>query len=128
MSRQRWAAIVVGILALLVLAPTAGAANPPAIVLSISGGFFWSTTYTVTNTGKSATGSLVVSLSDSSDEISDPSRYTVSDDTCTGKALGPGKRCSFTLTWQPGNDTTATLNVVGTRTAASQALFSSVAP
>ena len=62
-------------------------------------------------------------------QFNDPSRYTVSDDGCTGKSLGPNKSCSFVVNWQRGTpDSTASLNVVGARTATSQFLYDTVIP
>jgi hypothetical protein len=77
-----------------------------------------SQTFTLTNSGGSATGMVTISLSGST-------TFTKTADTCTGTALGPRKSCTVTVQYAPttgGQTDTATLTARGKRSAASASI------
>jgi hypothetical protein len=117
------ALIAAGVIGLALLVPTAGqAAGPPAIAFNPSSYFYGffdvgetaSKTFTLTNSGGSATGALTVSLTGSS-------AFSKTADTCTARSLGPNKSCSVTVQYAPtigGTSDSATLRASGTKPAA----------
>lgn len=119
-SRRLAALVAVGLLCLGLLVPTAGqAAGPPVIAFSppshdygtIDAGTTASKTFTLTNSGGSATGALTISLTGSA-------AFSVTADTCTATSLGPRKSCSVTVEYAPttaGASDTATLSASGNK-------------
>jgi len=120
MPRQlRRAAVVVGVTAGLVLASGVGvasAAGGPVLTWSpttSAGSYSYaplvpgrtaSQTFTLTNTGTSATSALAVTLAGPA--------FTKTADGCTGTSLGPNKSCQVTVRYAPtgyGQSDTATL-------------------
>src|SRR5690349_20277982 len=86
--------------------PTAASAKSQPS-LTISGNFFflWGThpnsrTYTVTNVGRGATNKLTVTLTFLLGDS-----FALTSDGCSGRSLGPGKECSFDISWSAGVDT-----------------------
>jgi hypothetical protein len=53
-------------------------------------------TFTVTNTGESASGSIATSFTGA-----DPGQFTKSDDGCDGRALEPGESCELNAAFTP---------------------------
>jgi hypothetical protein len=95
-----------------VFVPAAFGGGAPAIAFTPSsvdfgGAGFADQTFTLKNTGGSATGALTVSLSGSS-------MYTKTSDTCSAVSLGPNKSCSVSVHYDAnGYGTfTATLSAV----------------
>src|SRR6266545_586956 len=77
-----------------------------------------SQTFTLTNSGGSATAALTVALTGSA-------AFTKTADACTATSLGPGKSCSVTVVYSPtaaGQSDTATLAASGRKAAASTSL------
>ena len=73
--------------------PTAiitGTANLGSVIVGQAG---TATTFTVTNTGGSATGPLAIAVGDLS--------FTIGSDLCSGQSLSPAKTCTFTVTFTP---------------------------
>jgi hypothetical protein len=123
----RRAAVVAGA-AVALLIPAAAAmasASAPALTWSQAGtvitsfaynkldagaGQTQSATFTLTNTGGSASGTLAVTLSG-------PAVFTVTADSCTGRSLGPRKgSCDVTVQYAPttsGENDSATLAAIG---------------
>src|SRR6266542_2949588 len=116
--------------AVLLLVPAAGqAAGEPAIAFtpSTNGAYDYCTvvvgqiasqTFTLTNSGGSATAALTVALTGSA-------AFTKAADACTATSLGPGKSCSVTVTYSPataGQSDTATLAASGNKAAATTSL------
>jgi Cep192 domain 4 len=69
--------------------------------------------FTLMNSGGSASGAMMITLTGSS-------AFTKIGDTCTGGSLGPSKKCAVTVRYTPtdgGNDT-ATLTATSTKPAA----------
>ena len=113
----------------LVLPATGQAAGAPAISWSpsTSGGFDYgavtpgqtaSQTFTLTNSGGSATGMLTVALSGSA-------TFTKTADACTGTAIGKGKSCAVTVQFAPataGASYNATLTATGKKPPASASI------
>jgi hypothetical protein len=109
-----------GLIALGLLVPTAGrAAGRPAATFSqssydygtIDAGTTASKTFTLRNSGGSATGALSVSLTGSS-------AFSKTADTCTATSLGPKKSCTVTIQYAPttvGASDTATLSASGNK-------------
>ena len=112
-------AAVAATVALLV--PVAGqAGGAPALAWSpatngtydygaVSPGQTASQTFTLTNSGGSATGMLTVALSGST-------AFSITSDVCTGTALGKRKSCAVTVQYAPttaGQSDTATLTASG---------------
>src|SRR5262249_11220275 len=50
--------------------------------------------FTLTNTGGSATGMLSISLMN-------PGAFSITSNSCSGRALGPGKSCAVTVAFAP---------------------------
>jgi virginiamycin B lyase len=76
-----------------------------------------SQTFTLTNSGASASGALSVGLTGSA-------TFTKTADTCTGTSLGPTKTCTVTVAFSPptaGSDT-ATLTATGRKTGVTTSL------
>src|SRR5256712_6026379 len=94
---------------------------------STSGGFDFglvavgktaSQTFTLTNSGGSASAALTVTLSG-------PPTVTITDDTCTATSLGPGKSCTVTVQYAPtssGPGGEVTLEASGKKAAADATL------
>jgi HYDIN/CFA65/VesB family protein len=77
-----------------------------------------SLTFTLTNTGGSATAMLTVTFSGSA-------AFSMTSDGCTGTSLGPGKSCDVTVQYAPttaGQSDSATLDASGKKVAASASL------
>jgi hypothetical protein len=121
--RASAALVAAGLIGLGLLVPTVGqAARLPATAFSpssydygtIDAGTTASKTFTLTNSGGSATGALSVSLTGSS-------AFSVTADTCTARSLGPRKSCSVTVRYAPttaGASDSATLRASGKKPAA----------
>src|SRR6266508_1325005 len=116
--------------AVTLLAPAAGqTAGAPTLAWSpatndaydygtVTVGQTASQTFTLTNSGGSATGILTVTLSGSS-------AFTKTADGCTATSLGPRKSCSVSVQYAPttaGQSDSATLAASGKKTAASASL------
>jgi hypothetical protein len=113
----------------MLLAATAGqAGGPPSIDWSPStGGSFGyglvgvghtsSQTFTLTNSGGSASAALTVTLTGSG-------AFTLAADNCTGTSLGPRKSCDVTVEYAPTTSGafTATLDANGKKAAATASL------
>ena len=119
--------------AALLLVPAAGqAGGAPSIAWSpttsdgtydygaVNVGQTASQTFTLTNSGGRATGTLAVALSG-------PSAFTITADGCTARSLGPGKSCNVTVQYAPtvGGSGTATLTATGEHASASLTLTGS---
>ena len=129
MHRYLWPLALLSALAAVLLAPELGQAAPapPSIAWApatggtydygaVTPGQTASNTFTLTNSGGSATGALNVALSGTG-----ASRYSITSDACTATALGKGKSCAVTVQYAPtgvGTDT-ATLSAVGKKSSAS---------
>jgi hypothetical protein len=96
--KRRAVVAAVGLVALGLLVPTALGGGAPVIAFT-PGSYDYgivgsantpSHTFTLKNTGGSATGALTVSLSGSS-------LFTKTADTCTAASLGPNKSCTVTV-------------------------------
>jgi hypothetical protein len=77
-----------------------------------------SQTFTLTNSGGSATAMLTVTLSDSA-------VFSITSDDCTGTSLGPGKSCDVTVQYAPstaGESDSATLEASGKKVSASASI------
>jgi len=74
-----------------------------------------SQTFTLTNSGGSASAALTV-------ELSGPAAFTITDDTCTATSLGPRKSCTVSVEYAPtasGASGAATLDANGVKADAS---------
>jgi centrosomal CEP192-like protein/low-density lipoprotein receptor class B len=73
--------------------------------------------FALTNSGRSATGMLRVSLGGAAE-------FTITADACTGTALGPGKSCNVTVQYAPttAGQTTAMFAANGIRPPASASI------
>jgi hypothetical protein len=101
MRRARVAVILVVGAQAFILPATARAGDPPAMAFSPT---FWATAvhsgtsatkdFTLTNSGRNATGALTLTISPSGP-------FTISVDGCTGVSLGPGKSCMVTVRYAP---------------------------
>jgi len=128
MYRRRWgggiAALVIGLAAVLVLVPGAEAKTGPATSFApqtggaydygvVADGSHKDQTFTLTNSGGTATAALKLSLTGSS-------AFSRTTDTCSAISLGPAKKCTVTVRYAPtGQSTdTATLTAVSTKPAA----------
>lgn len=120
MKRSLWLlTAALGALALF-LPLSAGAGGSPSIAWSPSGSYDYgavtpgqtaSKTFTLTNSGGSATGMLSVSLSGSG-----ATAFSITSNTCGGTALGKGKSCAVTVRFAPttaGQSYSATLTATG---------------
>jgi hypothetical protein len=124
MRRRRFSALIaLGLLALVVLVPTASGAGVAAIAINpstwdygtIDAGTTASKTFVLTNSGGKATRSLRVTLTGSS-------AFSKTADTCTGRSLGPSRQCSVTVQYAPtttGQSDSATLAATGKKPPAS---------
>jgi len=117
---KRTAAVTLVGLAALLLAPGASARTGPITTFApqTSGGFDYGIvpdgghrdqTFTLTNSGGTATGALIVSLTGSS-------AYSKVGDTCTAASIGPGKRCGITIRYAPTGKSTDTAALTATST------------
>jgi hypothetical protein len=118
-------------LALSVAPATAG--TPPSLTISPSDFFFCCGAHTavkqydITNTGGSASGDLSVDLSYWADSAGQ--NLVITRDRCTGKSLGPGKKCLIEIAWTPGADTFADLTISSKKTQLSvEGLYGTVVP
>jgi len=124
------AAVAAGALLVAVAGGQAGGSPPtPSIDWSpsTSGGFDFglvavgktaSQTFTLTNSGGSASAALTVTLSG-------PPTVTITDDACTATSLGPGKSCTVTVQYAPttsGPSGEVTLEATGKKAAADATL------
>src|SRR6266540_1721289 len=122
--------VAAGAAAAALLVPAAGqGAGAPALAWSpaTNGAYDYGTvtvgqtasqTFTLTNSGGSATGILTVALSGSS-------AFTKTADGCTATSLGPRRSCSVTVRYgptTPGQSDSATLTASGKKPAASAGL------
>ena len=115
--------------AMLLVVPVVGlAGGPPSIDWSpsASGGFDYgaivvghnaSQTFTLANSGGSASARLTVTISGSSS-------FTVTEDNCTDASIGPRKWCTVTVEYAPtaAGAETATLHATGVKAAADATL------
>jgi hypothetical protein len=123
------AAAAVAVAMLSVGASAAQAGTPPALGFSPSSGTFGpvgagsttsAETFTLMNSGGSATGALTISLSGPG-----AAAFTITSDTCSATSLGPKKRCAVMVTYtatSSGNSDTATLTATGKKWSASTTL------
>lgn len=119
-SLIRRAAVIAGAAAVIAGTAAAGASasQTPAPAISWSAAAVFTTqapsqTFTLTNTGGSASAALRVILNGQAFSI------PAGGDTCTGTSLGPGKSCTVTVTYTPSQGGgTATLTAMGNKTAA----------
>src|SRR6266576_3493189 len=116
MRRYTWPVTLFLAVAMVLLAPAAGqAGGAPALAWSpstngtynyglVTIGTSVSQTFTLKNSGGSATAALTVALSGSA-------AFTKTADTCAATSLGPKKSCSVTLRYVPttGSGDSATL-------------------
>ena len=122
--------LIGAIVALALLVPAAGrAVQLPVLGFtpSTNGAFDYGTvvvgqtapqTFTLTNSGGSASASLTIALTGSA-------AFTKTADTCTPGSLGPGKSCSVTVVYSPtaaGQSDSATLTAKGKKAAAAASL------
>jgi CHRD domain/Cep192 domain 4 len=128
--RRGWSRIMGGVVvsavAALVVVVTVQAGGPPSLDWSPStGGSFdygltgvgktAAQTFTLSNSGGSASAALSVTLSG-------PAAFTITEDNCSGTSLGPRKSCTVTVEYAPtasGPSGPATLNATGKKAAAS---------
>src|SRR5262245_34099782 len=123
-SRYSWAgsgAVLLAVVGLLVSAASAPAkVDGPNLAFNPTTFNFGASpkTFTLANSGDTATGALVISRSEASN-------YTLGPDGCTGKSLGPGKSCSVSVSFTPPAScgiVTATLTATAPKLSASAAL------
>jgi hypothetical protein len=113
--------VLLAVMALLVGAPSAPAkVTGPNLTFDPASFDFGASpkAFTLTNSGDTATGTIVVSRSGASN-------YTLGPDACTGKSLGPGKSCGVTVSFTPPavcGIVTATLTATAPKLSASAAL------
>jgi hypothetical protein len=114
---------------MLLMVPVVGlAGGPPSIDWSPAAGDSFdygaivtghdtSQTFTLANSGGSASARLTVTLSGSSS-------FTVSEDNCTDTSIGPRKSCTVTVVYAPtaAGGETATLHATGVKAAADATL------
>ena len=84
---------------------------------TVAGGSTTRQTFTLTNSGGSASAVLTVT-------VTGPA-FTVQSDTCTGTSLGPRKSCTVTVAYKPGTGggtDTGTLTAIGNKAAATASL------
>jgi hypothetical protein len=67
-----------------------GATDLGVVAIGLSG---TSSVYTITNSGQTATGALVVTA--------ESHQFTIGSDLCTGTSLAPAKTCTFAITFRP---------------------------
>jgi len=106
--------------AVLVVAIGGQAGRSPSLAWSPEGSFGFglvavgdtvSQTFTLTNSGGSASAALKI-------DLSGPASFTISDDGCTGTSLGPNKSCTVDVVYSPttsGPSFTATLGAQGVK-------------
>jgi hypothetical protein len=120
-SQVRGGIVLLAVVGLLVSAPSAPAkVTGPNLTFNPATFDFGTSpkTFTLTNSGDTAPGTIVVSLSGAAN-------YTLGPDGCTGKSLGPGKSCSVTVSFTPPAPcgiVTATLTATAPKISASAAL------
>ena len=101
-------AVLAAVLAVAPAGPVA-AGGPPVLAFTpspfdfgpVAVGQTAAQTFTLANSGGSASRALTVTLSGSAE-------FTVTADTCTGTSLGPGKSCTVTVQFAPASAGTAT--------------------
>jgi sugar lactone lactonase YvrE len=120
------------VLAVAVMVPFAAAAPPPPTLTwspatngsydygSVAAGQTASQTFSLTNSGRRATGGLTVTLSGSP-------AVTITADGCSGRSLGPLKSCTVAVQFAPtaSGGVTATLTATGSQAIASLTLAGS---
>ena len=123
MTRRLRTVLVCAALAATVAVPTALGGGAPSLGFEITpspdfgevaNGSTTTRIFTVQNTGGSASGALVASLSGAGD-------FSITSDACTGTSIGPKKTCQVGITYAPttdGANDTATLTVAGKKSAA----------
>ena len=119
----RAAALAAAAAAIAVPAAAATASGGPVLAWSpatynsgsLAAGQTAATTFTLANTGGSASSALTITLPGSA-------AFAKTADTCTGTSLGPGKTCTVTVTYTapavPGQTGTATLTAASNKPAA----------
>ena len=119
--RARGGIVLLAVMGLLVGAPSAPAKVTGPNLTFNPATFNFGTSpkaFTLTNSGDTGSGAIVVSRSGASN-------YTLGPDGCTGKSLGPGKSCSVTVSFTPPaacGIVTATLTATAPKLSASAAL------
>lgn len=132
---RRWtgitAAVATSVVAMLVFAmagqaggPPSNPGSPPSLdwTPSTAGGFDFgllgvgktaTQTFTLTNSGGSASAALTITLSDAPG-------LSITEDNCSGTSLGPGKSCTVDVEYAPttSGPSSATLNASGKKAAA----------
>ena len=96
----RAAVLAAALPAVAVPAAAAAATGPPVLTWApasysygtLAAGQTTAKTFTLTNSGGSATSALKITLAG-------PAAFTKTADTCTGTSLGPRKTCTVTLTY-----------------------------
>jgi trimeric autotransporter adhesin len=121
MHRPSRMVALLAVLSVTLLAPAAAQAHTvpaPALAWSpttSSGGYDYGTlaagtksseTFTLTNSGGSASAELTVTLSGTV--------FTKTADRCTGTSLGPGKSCTVTVQFHPASATSYTATLTAT--------------
>jgi hypothetical protein len=104
-----------GTLPALGFSPSSGTFGPVAAGSTTS-----AETFTLMNSGGSATGALAISLSGPG-----AAAFAVTSDTCSATSLGPNKRCTVMVTYtgtSSGNTDTATLSAMGRKRSANTTL------
>jgi hypothetical protein len=134
MYRRIGIIVAAAAMGMLVAGTSAQAANTPVLAWSQGGttitssydygtldagaGATKSVTFTLTNSGDSASAMLTVSLSGSA-------AFSINVDGCTGTSLGPNKSCGVTVTFAPtasGESDNATLTAQGKKAAANASI------
>ena len=126
----RRAAMVIGVAVVVVPATAASASQGPVTSWTpttspgtfdygtLTAGQTASQSFTLTNSGGSATAALTITLSG-------PAAFTKAADSCTGTSLGPGKSCTVTVSYHPaspGESDTGTLTATAHKVAAAASL------
>jgi Cep192 domain 4 len=123
MRRRTLVALLLGLVVLAVLVPTASGASPPSLTSNPASWDFGtidanttaSKTFVFTNGGGTATRSLVAALTGSS-------AFSITANSCTATSLGPKKSCSITVQYAPttaGQSDSGTLTLTGKKPPAS---------
>lgn len=133
MYRRIGIMVAAAAMGMLVAGTAAQAANTPVLAwsqgettitsydygtLDAGAGAAKSVTFTLTNSGDSASAMLTVTLSG-------PSAFSIKLDGCTGTSIGPNKSCGVTVTYAPtasGESDNATLAADGKKAAANASI------
>jgi hypothetical protein len=102
----------------LAWSPTTSSGTYDYGTLNAGAGQTKSVTFTLTNAGGMASGTLAITLSG-------PSAFTITKDGCTGTSLGPKKSCTVTAKYAPtssGENASASLSATGENASASLTL------